>query len=105
MGGVNVSRKKRYESVRFNVISVTRGWVGVQFNGDTIRELLGLLVLLQGGTVTANLWRLDVAEHRQPVDVGWSYSAWDGTHLGVKLRINVLDMRTSSPHWHTIFCD
>ena len=23
--------KKRYEGVRFNVISVTRGWVGVQF--------------------------------------------------------------------------
>ena len=24
-GGVNISRKKRYEGVRFNVISVTRG--------------------------------------------------------------------------------
>ena len=24
------SGKKRYEGVRFNVISVTRGWVGVQ---------------------------------------------------------------------------
>ena len=23
--------KKRYEGVMFNVISVTRGWVGVQF--------------------------------------------------------------------------
>ena len=30
-GGVKFSRKKRYEGVRFNVISVTRGWVGVQF--------------------------------------------------------------------------
>ena len=30
-GGVNISGKKRYEGVRFNVISVTRGWVGVQF--------------------------------------------------------------------------
>ena len=24
---------KRYEGVRFNVISITRGWVGVQFPG------------------------------------------------------------------------
>ena len=30
-GGVTFSGKKRYEGVRFNVISVTRGWVGVQF--------------------------------------------------------------------------
>ena len=27
------SEKKRYEDVRFNVISVTRGWVGVDFPG------------------------------------------------------------------------
>ena len=32
-GGVNFSVKKCYEGVRFNVISVTRGWVGVQFPG------------------------------------------------------------------------
>ena len=32
-GGITFSRKKRYEGVRFNVISVTRGWVGVQFPG------------------------------------------------------------------------
>ena len=33
-GGRRVSdfpKKKRYEGVMFNVISVTRGWVGVQF--------------------------------------------------------------------------
>ena len=30
-GGCQNFRKKRYESVRFNVICVTRGWVGVQF--------------------------------------------------------------------------
>ena len=30
-GGGNIFRKKRYEVVMFNVISVTRGWVGVQF--------------------------------------------------------------------------
>ena len=30
-GGVRLYGKKRYEGVRFNVISVTRGWVGVQF--------------------------------------------------------------------------
>ena len=28
---VSIFRKKRYEGVRFNVISVTREWVGVQF--------------------------------------------------------------------------
>ena len=31
MGVGHIFRKKRYEGVRFNVISVTRGWVGVQF--------------------------------------------------------------------------
>ena len=31
--GVKFSREKRYEGVRFNVISVTRGWVGVQIPG------------------------------------------------------------------------
>ena len=31
VGGVRFSGKKRYEGVRFNVNSVTRGWVGVQF--------------------------------------------------------------------------
>ena len=30
VGGVKFSGKKRYKGVRFNVISVTRGWVGVQ---------------------------------------------------------------------------
>ena len=28
VGGVTFSGKKRYEGVRYNVISVTRGWVG-----------------------------------------------------------------------------
>ena len=32
-GGVWFSGEKRYEDVMFNVISVTRGWVGVQFPG------------------------------------------------------------------------
>ena len=30
-GGVRFSGKNRYEGVMFNVISVTRGWVRVQF--------------------------------------------------------------------------
>ena len=30
-GGCQIFPKKRYEGVMFNVISVTRGWVGVQF--------------------------------------------------------------------------
>ena len=32
-GCVKVSRKQHYEGVKFNVISITRGWVGVQFSG------------------------------------------------------------------------
>ena len=32
-GGVSFLEKKRYECVRFNVISVTSGWVGVKFPG------------------------------------------------------------------------
>ena len=31
-GGVNFSGEKRYEGVRLNVISVTRGWVGRKRN-------------------------------------------------------------------------
>ena len=31
--GVSFPGKKRYGCVRFNVISVTRGWVGVKFPG------------------------------------------------------------------------
>ena len=34
-GGVSFPGKKRYEGVRFNVISITRGWVGV--GGGQIR--------------------------------------------------------------------
>ena len=30
-GGCLIFWKKRYEGVMFNVISITRGWVGVQF--------------------------------------------------------------------------
>ena len=30
-GGVRLSSKKHYEGVRFNVICVTRVWVGVKF--------------------------------------------------------------------------
>ena len=32
-GGVSFHGKKRYEDVRFNVISITWGWVGVKFPG------------------------------------------------------------------------
>ena len=28
--------KKHYEGVRFNVVSVTRGWVGVKFPGNCV---------------------------------------------------------------------
>ena len=39
-GGVSFHGKKRYEDVRFNVISVTRGWVGVKFPGKSVRNIL-----------------------------------------------------------------
>ena len=32
-GGVRFPGKKRYVGIRFNVITVTRGWVGVKFSG------------------------------------------------------------------------
>ena len=32
-GGSAFPGKKRYEGVRFNVISITMGWVGVKFPG------------------------------------------------------------------------
>ena len=32
-GGVRFPGKKCYEGVRFNIISVARGWVGVKFPG------------------------------------------------------------------------
>ena len=33
VGGVQFSGEKRYEGVRFYVVSVMRGWVGVQIPG------------------------------------------------------------------------
>ena len=36
VGGVRFSRKKRYEGVMFNVISVTRGWVGSNFQQNSV---------------------------------------------------------------------
>ena len=38
--GVNFSGKKRYEGVTFNVISVTRGWVGVNFPEKSVTQHL-----------------------------------------------------------------
>ncbi len=35
-GGVRIHGKKHYEGVLFNVISITRGWVGVAFSGKSI---------------------------------------------------------------------
>ena len=32
-----------------------------------------------------------------------SYGTRDGTRRDYKLRINVLDLITSYPHWHTLF--
>ena len=49
------------------------GWLTKDLlDGNTIRELSSLLVLMQGRTVTAKMWGLEYAEHRQAVDVGCS---------------------------------
>ena len=39
-GGGKCSQKTCYEGVRFNVISITWGWVGVQFPGKKRYETL-----------------------------------------------------------------
>ena len=36
-GGVKFSGKKRYEGVRFNVINVTRVWVGFNFQKKSVK--------------------------------------------------------------------
>ena len=36
VGGVRFSGKKRYEGVMFNVISVSRGWVGSNFQENSV---------------------------------------------------------------------
>ena len=53
VGGVSFPGKKRYEGVRFNVISVTRGWVGGQISRKKcyvtlewpLRAVSGLIIL------------------------------------------------------------
>ena len=53
-GGVSFPGKKRYEGVRFNVISVTRGWVGgVKFPGKKHYVTLEwpLTTITRGGRV------------------------------------------------------
>ena len=36
VGGYHIFWERHYEGVRFNVICVTRGWVGVQFSGKRL---------------------------------------------------------------------
>ena len=45
VGGCQISRKNHYKSVRFNVIIITRGWVGVKFPGKIITKVYGLTLL------------------------------------------------------------
>ena len=51
-GGVSFPGKKRYEGVRFNVISVTRGWVGVKFPGKKC------YITLEWPRIQSNLFQL-----------------------------------------------
>ena len=45
VGGVSFPGKKRYEGVRFNVISVTRGWVGSNSLEKTITPVGKLIAI------------------------------------------------------------
>ena len=46
-GVLNFPPKKHYEDVRFNVISVMRGWVGVRFAGKKHYLTLELPLIFQ----------------------------------------------------------
>ena len=59
-GGVKFSRKKRYEGVRFNVISVTRGW-GSNFQ----KKALYVTLEWPLETIHVSLYSLFVPEHVQ----------------------------------------
>ena len=43
VGGGQISWKKRYEGVRCNVISVSKGWVGVNFQEKSNTKELTIL--------------------------------------------------------------
>ena len=54
-GGCQLSRKNCYEGVRFNVISVTRGWVGVEIPGKKRYVTLEWLLILSCNYYNATL--------------------------------------------------
>ena len=55
MRGCQIPRKKRYEGVRFNVITVTRGWVGVKFTEKSVTTVYGSTLLpLRGSGWVSN---------------------------------------------------
>ena len=56
-GGVTFSGKKRYEDVRFNVISITRGWVGVQFPGKKRYVTLNGPKVVQWDIIVIRMYR------------------------------------------------
>ena len=62
VGGVNFSGKKHYEGLRFNVISVTRRWVRVQFpkkmcyNYIKLERPLTQALLKQNSVVFVKVW-------------------------------------------------
>ena len=45
-GGVNFPENKCYGSVRFNVISVTMGWVGVKFPGKGVKNIINNIIFV-----------------------------------------------------------
>ena len=70
VGGVKFSGKKRYEGVRFNVISVTRGWV--QFPGkkryvtlewplmDAVRKSMAVVEVTEEDAEDRTKWRWNI---------------------------------------------
>ena len=55
VGAVKIPEKMRHESVRFNVIIIKSGWVGVQFPDKSITKVCSsMLLLLVGGGWVSN---------------------------------------------------
>ena len=62
MGGCQISLKKALRRLRFKVISVTRGWVGVEFSEKKRYEGYGSrLLALRGGGWVSNFQKKSVA--------------------------------------------
>ena len=63
LGGVKFSGETHYEGERFNIISVTRGGVGVQFSGKKALRNTGMAPKDTVYCHVASTWNLDVVAY------------------------------------------